>query len=120
MNTHDQSPKRTPHHDALLDLAAGDLVAVANGTLTRVHPTESCASQRCWVHHPTTDWPLAGAPVYWSPTTRVAYRVCEHAVLHPDIDAVAYANRGRTNYSGRQVREGDAEWHPACDGCCRD
>lgn len=103
-----------------LELAALDLVSVSNGILTKVHPPESCAARQgnCWVHDPTSDWPLAGRPVVWSTARRMAYRLCDHDVLHPDVDAVAFANRYRTNYSGREVRESDPAWH-RCDGCCQ-
>ena len=103
---------------ASLDLASGDLTFVSNGLLTKVHPADRCAGEHCWVHRPTPGWTLAGAPVYWSQARRLAYRQCTHGVLHPDVDAVAYANRFRTNYVGRQPRKSDAEWHPECDGCC--
>lgn len=102
-----------------LDLATRDLTIVANGVLRKVHTREVCESRggRCWVHDPTPDWPLAGRPVVWSAGRRMAYRQCEHDALHPDIDALSFANRHRTNYAGRVARESDPEWHE-CDGCC--
>lgn len=54
----------------------------------------------------------------WSERRRMEYRLCEHDVAHPDVDAVAFATRYRTNYAGRETRESDPEWHE-CDGCCR-
>lgn len=104
-----------------LDLAELDLVFVTNGLLTKVHPREACEVRggNCWVHNPTSDWPLAGRPVVWSASRRMAYRVCEHDVAHPDVDAVAFATRHRTNYLGRETLESDPEWH-SCDGCCRE
>lgn len=102
-----------------LDLTALDLVFVSNGILTKVHTREACEGREgnCWVHDPTPDWALAGRPVVWSANRRMAYRLCEHDVAHPDIDAIAFANRYRTNYSGRAIRQSDPEWHH-CDGCC--
>lgn len=110
---------RVAFRKASLDLEAGDLTFVANGMLTKVHRAGTCAGEHCWVHNPTSDWPLAGCPVYWSAANRMAYRVCSHDVLHPDVDAVVYANRGRTMSARRQIQRGDPEWHPDCDGCCQ-
>lgn len=103
-----------------LDLATRDLISVANGILTKVHTRDVCEARGdgCWVHDPTSDWPLAGRPVVWSEGRRMAYRLCEHDVPHPDVDAIAYATRYRTHYPGRETRENDPEWHE-CDGCCR-
>lgn len=103
------------------DLTTLDLVSVTNGILTKVHQPEDCEVRggNCWVHDPTPDWPLAGRPVVWSARRRMAYRLCEHDLAHPDVDAFAYATRYRTNYAGRRTRESDPEWHE-CDGCCRE
>ena len=102
-----------------LDLTQFDATTVENGVMTRVHSPEACVlrSIGCWIHRPTPDWPLAGRPVYYEARTAVAYRQCEHGVLHPDIDAVRYLERGITRYQGRGVRPGDPSYHPQCDGC---
>ena len=114
----------TPDQAAMLadalDLEHHDLIAVDNGIMSGVHSPEACEQRDggCWIHRPTQGWPLAGRPVVFDSRTAVAYRRCEHDVLHPDIDAVAYLDRYRSRYQGRGVRPGDAGYHPACDGCC--
>lgn len=112
----------TPDEAAMLadalDLEhGGDLVAVGNGIMRNVHRVGRCGGQNCWVHNPSPDWPLAGRPVYWDARRRMAYRLCEHDLLHPDIDAAAYAERYTTRYPGRGTRPGDPSFHN-CDGCC--
>lgn len=92
-----------------LDLAAGDLTVVENGTLTKVHKAEACADREigCWVHNPS-GWPLNQAPVFWDPFERRAYRRCEHGVLHRDYDDWRYQTRYSTMHAGMPP------W------CCRD
>lgn len=111
----------TPDQAAMLadalDLERLGVVAVANGTMTRVHPEDRCAGQPCWIHNPTQNWSLTGRPVYYRAETRMAYRTCEHDVLHPDIDSLAWTSRGTTKYAGREIGPGDPAWHE-CDDCC--
>jgi len=85
---------------ASLDLAAGDLVAVHNGILTKVHSASLCAGEHCWVHNPSphhmSTWPI------WSARSRTALRICPHDFDHPDPDDVTYNARvsGTFQYTG--------------------
>ncbi|MDO7868159.1 hypothetical protein [Nocardioides jiangxiensis] len=86
---------------AQMDLAAGDLVFVANGILRKVHKSDQCEGRHlaCWVHSPS-DWPLSVAPVYWDGSAGRAYRLCEHDVLHRDLDDYRWQTRGSTKHAG--------------------
>lgn len=91
---------------AAQDLAAGDVIAIDNGWLTKVHPAGLCAGTQCWVHNPS-DHHMTGWPVRWRADKHTAERVCEHGIGHPDPDDRAYHHR-----QGR-----DVSVH-GCDGCC--
>lgn len=87
-------------------LAAGDVIAIDNGWLTKVHPAGLCAGTHCWVHNPS-DHHMTGWPIRWRADKLTAERVCEHGIGHPDPDDRAYHYR-----HGR-----DVAIH-GCDGCC--
>lgn len=87
-------------HAALFDLVAGDVVSIANGTLTRVHPAANCSGEHCWVHNPS-DSHMKTWPVAWDAHSRIAYRLCpEHRHPHPDLDDFRYRHRYSAKYSG--------------------
>lgn len=65
-----------------------------------IHDRRACEGRGCWVHHPTRECALREAPVYWDEYGRRAYRLCEHGVLHCDIDDYDYAMRYSTRYVG--------------------
>lgn len=118
-----QSPEAdgNPVRSALADLASGDLVAIANGTLTRVHPLEACLGRHCWVHDPSHH-PLRSAQV--AVVDGVALRLCDHWDLktgrgaHPDPDDAWFRNRYGTKYSGWIDRAGE-DLHTCCgERCC--
>ncbi len=100
------SPEPAGLAAAALDLAAGGIVAIGNGMLTRVHPPELCAGTACWVHSPSVHH-MTGWPLHWRADKATAERVCEHGIGHPDPDDAGYHAR-----AGR-----DVSIH-GCDGCC--
>jgi hypothetical protein len=104
--TYELTPEEAKLAAAAQDLAAGDMLAVANGILTKVHPAGTCAGPHCWVHNPSPHH-MVTWPVRWRDDKSVAERVCEHGLGHPDPDDVTYNLR-----SGRDVRV------HGCDGCC--
>lgn len=91
---------------AQLDLAHGDVVGVANGLLTKVHPPERCAGESCWMHNPS-EHHMSTWPTRWHGTGEPSERVCPHDLGHPDPDDVALFYRRRQFIRGHQ-----------CDGCC--
>jgi hypothetical protein len=99
------TPEQASIAAASLDLAAGDLVAVHNGILTKVHPASLCAGEPSWVHNPSAHH-MSTWPIYWNAGSRTAVRICSHDFDHPDPDDVAY-NEG----VGRDVSKHE------CDGC---
>lgn len=103
----------TPEQVALMtadfELAAGDLVAVANGILRGVHRPSACSGQPwgCWIHHPFPHR-LDHAPVRWREDNETAERVCDHGIGHPDPQDAAYWWNAHNR---------DVTVH-GCDGCC--
>ena len=82
--------------------------------MSEIHDPGDCEGRGCWVHHPS-EHPLSGAPVYWDAAARRAYRLCEHEVLHRDLDDYRFQTRGSTKWAGMPA------W--CCDGedacrCC--
>lgn len=108
----DRAPGDVPSDDELdllragMDLAAGGVTAVVNGLLTKVHAPSRCVGEHCWVHDPS-DHHMVTWPVRWRDDRRIAERVCEHGVGHPDPDDAAFHRR-----HGRDVTV------HGCDGCC--
>lgn len=109
-DTADNDWTRTPEQVALqaaaVDLAIGEIVAVGNGMLTRVHIAQLCAGTNCWIHNPSTHH-MNSWPIRWHADKKTAERQCAHGSGHPDPDDVAYHFR-----AGRNVSVHD------CDGCC--
>lgn len=91
---------------AVLDLERGEMVAIHNGILSKVHRAEHCLGPHCWVHNPSTHH-MCTWPVEWSANERTAQRICQHGLSHPDPDDVAFHQD-----HGRDVTMHD------CDGCC--
>lgn len=89
------------------DLAAGGLVALANGILTNVHRPRRCEGTNCWVHNPSTHH-MVTWPIQWRSDRRTAERLCEHGLGHPDADDIGFNLRGGKDVSAHE-----------CDGCCR-
>ncbi|MET3769830.1 hypothetical protein ABIB15_002534 [Marisediminicola sp. UYEF4] len=104
---HHHTPDQAGLDAAAAELAAGGIVAIGNGLLTRVHGPDLCAGTSCWVHTPSTHG-MNGWPVHWRQDKGTAERVCEHGIGHPDPDDTAFHAR-----AGR-----DTTVH-GCDGCCR-
>ncbi|GAB3034630.1 hypothetical protein GCM10027052_10540 [Parafrigoribacterium mesophilum] len=100
------SPKQAGLAAAELNLAAGEVIALDNGILTKVHSVAACSGPHCWVHNPSPHH-MVTWPVRWRDDRRLAERICEHGIGHPDPDDVAFNLR-----LGRDVRV------HGCDGCC--
>lgn len=78
MNADDEIGPLTPEQASIvaaeLDLAAGELVAVKNGVLTKVHRASLCTGEHCWVHNPSVHH-MATWPIYWNASSHAALRV---------------------------------------------
>lgn len=102
----DLTPEKAELAAMYLDLRRGDVVTVANGTMTRVHQPDQCEGHPCWVHRPSSHH-MNTWPIFWRSDRTTAERLCEHEVGHPDPDDAAYHQR-----LGRDV----SAHH--CDDCC--
>ena len=52
------------------------------------------------MHH-ASDWPLNAAPVYWDERRRQALRLCEHGVLHRDLDDYEWGHPFSAKWNGK-------------------
>lgn len=59
----------------------------------KVHSVESCSGQFCVIHNPSMHhmrfWPIAFDPGH----SFLALRSCQHQMLHPDPDSLAYVEK---------------------------
>ena len=89
-----------------------DVIFMTNGQkLLDVHTRDQCATQFCVIHHPSNHH-MKTWDYYWDNRSRMMMRMCEHSVLHPDPDQVAFERR----YLEPAVLATVIDHY--CDGCC--
>lgn len=88
--------------------APGDLVALANGEVLRIHGKGDCDGTPCPFHAPTKHHMVTWA-MQWRGDAGMVERLCEHGIGHPDPDSIAFLE---TRYMGKFVGV------HSCDGCC--
>lgn len=91
------------------------MYALADGTIiSNTHPADQCAGPiGCPLHAPSGH-ALRAAPLVHYPPSGGLGRRCLHGQDHPDIDDIAWRERGATQYAGRRP----TWFHEPCDGCC--
>lgn len=80
----------------------GDLIALHNGTVLRVHSAALCAGRICCIHN-QTDHLMKTWPQHWRQDRGIMERLCPCGIGHPDPDDEA-------------IRSGiDSGVHGCCD-----
>lgn len=88
-----------------------DLFSLPSGDLLKTHGLAQCEGNWCTMHNPSQH-PLRGMPVIWRSDINLMMRVCNHGLVHPDPDDLAFKHRA----SGAAWAE-RCSMHQ-CDGCC--
>lgn len=102
------------HHSYVLD---ADVVVLATGDLLVVHTAAQClTSDACVIHSPSAH-PLRDAPLVWDEALGLMFRRCVHGKVHPDPDAVEFANLTVAARRSFPMLAYDG-WHPCCTGRC--
>lgn len=100
-----------------VEMCDWDLIATHNQGIWKTHGVDACRGTVCVVHAPSEhhmrDWPLGFSAATTSyGQVLLGTRTCEHGVVHPDPDSLAYL-RDVTHQLSPAVFG-----HTGCDGCC--
>lgn len=94
--------------ELLGEVTIGTATFLDNDRIIRgIHPATDREGHGCWIHHPSNH-ALAYAPAVMVGAMTRTYRICEHKIMHQDIDELAYLRS-----LGQQLPD-DVN----CDGCC--
>jgi len=91
-----------------------DPLQLADGSVAMVHKIDACKGEFCAIHRPC-DHPLRDAPFAWREGRLGLGRMCEHNVVHPDPDDLAY--KWETMDKKEFQRKG-YDRHTCKCGCC--